>query len=442
MHLHDGIDIRSIPFFSSYDSHTGRLTLRGATHIPSEIFQLSEAIRILDISGWTVSSLPEDFSSLDLLSAVFLWDNDFSEFPRVLSECTWLKLISFKNGKLTHISEDVFPPSLEWLVLTNNPDITRIPDSIGELGNLRKLALTGTGISHLPESLKECKNLEFLRIAACQFTYDFPSWIQDFPKLAWFAGAGNPISTIPSISNTFPEFDESDIEIGECINESQSSIVSHAYLRSMGKSVVVKVFKDTLTSDGFPIDDMRASFALGQHPNIVHVLGIVNSRNSLILLSEPIPETYTKLWLPPSLESCTRDTYSLEVTFSLHFIMTVLQDISSACEHIHSLWTSHGDLYAHNILVDLSGHAILCDFWAATFYDRVLHPEYEHYDLRALGHLIGELLERVEETDISDGRVEILSKIRIICLSEEQILGYTFSEVVSLLKKYWENPTL
>ncbi len=426
------LNIEHIPHFADYDRLTGRLTLRGARVIPEEVFRFSDSIRILDITGCSVSALPEAFSSLDQLTAVFLWGNDFLEFPSILSACHRLRLISFKHGKLRHIPDDAFPPSLEWLVLTNNPDITHIPDSIGELEYLRKLALTGTGIATLPESLKECRDLEFLRLSACQFTHDFPSWIQDFPKLAWFAGAGNPCSLIPEPWD-IRVYDPSEVIIDERINESPSSIVSRAHLRSTWQSVVVKRFKDSLTSDGYPIDDIRAALALGQHPNIVYTLGMIHSDKVLMLVSEPIPETYTKLWLPPSLESCTRDTYPWYTRYSLDFIEWVLRGIASACAHMHALGISHGDLYAHNILVNPSGDAILCDCGAATFYDRALHPEYERYDLRAFGHLIGELLERVKWEDLGDERGGKLPEIREKCLSVHWGSRYSFQNIEKIL---------
>ncbi len=408
-------EIQNIPFFHSFDPLVGRLILRWATYIPDEVFQFAKEIKILDITGGSVSELPPDFLSLDNLFTVFFWENNFREFPQILSQCKNLKIISFKNGILENITEDAFPESLEWLVLTNNPHLQKIPHSIGKLRSLRKLALTGTRISTLPESLKECIHLEFLRLSACQFTTDFPEWIQDFPKLAWFAGAGNPNSIISTeVSSTY-EFDLSDIVIDEKINESQSSVVSLAHLRSTSQSIVVKVFKDLITSDGFPMDDIRASFALGQHPNIVHMLGKVRWGDTPTLVSVPIPETYTKLWLPPTLESCTRATYPPDATFSIDFIIRVLRDIASAGAHIHARGISHGDLYAHNILVDPSGNAILCDFWAATFYDSRLHPEYEMYDVRAFGYLTEELLDRVDKIYQSDNRIVRLRGIHERC---------------------------
>ena len=70
------------------------------------------------------------------------------------------------------------------------------------------------------------------------------------------------------------------------------------------------------------------------------------------LVSLYIPDIYERLASPPSLESCTRDIFPSGKTFTIDYIVQVLSGVLSACAYIHTRGISHGDLYAHNILVD------------------------------------------------------------------------------------------
>lgn len=428
--------IESIPFFHSYNIITQRLTLRWADCIPDEVFQFVDKIKILDITGWRVSELPMDFPLLRNLFAVFLWENNFKEFPQILAQCKNLKVISFKNGALESIPEYSFPENLEWLVLTNNPCIKEIPSSIWYLGNLKKLALTGTSLCTLPNSLLECKNLEFLRISACNFM-KVPNWIYEFPRLAWFSDAGNPLSLQNDVINNASCIPESDIQIFECINESNISRVSRWKIISTGKDIVIKDYINTITSDGYAADDIAASIAIGDHPNIITAIGVMRKAqddNAICLVSGLIPSWFRKLWLPPTLESCARDTYDANSSFPISSIINTLLDISAACEHIHMRWISHGDLYAHNILVDNEGHAILTDFWAATFHDPSMNPVYEYYDVCAFWHLMSELIERVNDVCMYSEDMVTLLDIKNTCISENILSRPKFSEINKRLR--------
>ena len=73
---------------------------------------------------------------------------------------------------------------------------------------------------------------------------------------------------------------------------------------------------------------------------------------------------YRSLGGPPNFTTITRDTYPLEERFSASFIVNAARGIAAAGQYIHSKQVMHGDMYAHNILVDAKGHAKLGDFGA------------------------------------------------------------------------------
>ena len=54
---------------------------------------------------------------------------------------------------------------------------------------------------------------------------------------------------------------------------------------------------------------------------------------------------------------------------SCAFAVKVASGVAQALEYLHSKSIAHGDVYAHNMLVDKKGWATLCDFGASFVYD-------------------------------------------------------------------------
>ena len=80
-----------------------------------------------------------------------------------------------------------------------------------------------------------------------------------------------------------------------------------------------------------------------------------------------IPPTHVNLAGPPSLQSCTRDVYPSGFRLSTDLALNIACDVADALAHLHQRGVMHGDLYAHNILIDpVHGQAQLGDFGAAT----------------------------------------------------------------------------
>ncbi|TXI32258.1 MAG: protein kinase, partial [Aquipseudomonas alcaligenes] len=104
---------------------------------------------------------------------------------------------------------------------------------------------------------------------------------------------------------------------------------------------------------------------------------------------------------PPSLASCTRDCYAPEQRFSAEQVQTLARGVATALEHLHGRGILHGDLYAHNLLVD--GHDCrLSDFGAASFFTPGSHQgaALQRLESRAFGILLEELLQRCPENGL------------------------------------------
>jgi serine/threonine protein kinase len=225
----------------------------------------------------------------------------------------------------------------------------------------------------------------------------------------------------------------SSLSVRNLLGEGASGIISKGVYKSPKgeKEVAIKIFKGEMTSDGSPIDEMNACIAAGQHVNLIDPIGRIDDhpeKQGLVL--EIIPPCYMNLGLPPTLESCTRDAFRPETAFSISQCKKILLGIASVSEHLHSRTIVHGDLYAHNILIDKSGHALLGDFGAATVYGRD-HSEkqaIEKMEVLAFGHLIEDLLGLVERTIDDNGSV--FGEKDVIIIEELNLLHYKCSNPV------------
>ena len=386
---------------------------------PAEILDLADTLEVLDLSRNRLDSLPEDFGRLKKLKILFLSENRFTEIPGVLSDCPSLTMIGFKSNYISVFPEDALPSDTRWLILTDN-QIDRLPDSIGRLKRLQKLMLAGNRITHLPDTLQQCTALELMRISANRLEY-LPQWLFAMPRLSWLACAGNPcLSLKVPDAESLAEIAWEDISIHEVLGEGASGIISRGSIGEEERHAAVKIFRGEVTSDGYPSDEMAASIAAGSHHNLntPHAKISQHPQAKEALVFPLIPSIYCNLGNPPSLESCTRDTYDKEAEFPLPLLLRIVSDVTSAALHLHQRGVNHGDLYAHNILIDREGHSLLGDFGAATCYDRDRFGDaFEKLEVRAFGCLLEDLLERSGEADESEGqKIEALRQLKHDCL--------------------------
>jgi Leucine-rich repeat (LRR) protein len=352
--------------------------------------------------------------------------NDFTDTPSVLAACPKLQTIGIASCKISTIRG--LPPTLEALILTNNC-IEELPDSIGSLTALRKLTLTGNRLHELPPGLLRCSNLELIRIAANAFT-SLPGWAFELPNLAWYANAGNPGS--PARHSTGQTIDWADLIIGKKLGESSKNAVYEATVRSSDQEVAVKVFGGQLSADGYSDDEINACLAMPSHSALIRTIAQVSGApdDKRRLVMDRIPSSYMSLGKPPSLKTVTRDTYESSSAFAPSFILSVLHDIASALEHMHEKSIMHGDMYAHNILVNEQGNAFLADLGAASFYERTANNRHELIEVKAFGYLMSELLaQRQSDTDDKASDWALLEDLTTKCLLESPDDRPTFTEI-------------
>ncbi len=436
MEIHSLEQLRS----GNYKKATVIKISQALTAFPEEIFEFTETLEILDLSGNLLSEIPESILSFKKLKILFLSNNHFTQFPLVLGKSTTLSMIGFKSNNIHTIPEGSFPETLQWLILTNNC-IEHLPASIGKCTLLQKVALAGNKLTQLPPEMANCRNLGLLRISANNLK-ELPQWLLTLPKLAWLAYSGNPCTDTLIASQPLPEIHWKDISLMEQLGEGASGVISKATLHTdvfpvEKNEVAIKIFKGEVTSDGYPEDEMSISTCIPLHTNLVRVLGKIShhpqKKDGLIF--QLIPASYRNLGIPPSFATCTRDTFKKETSFSLNAILKIVAAIADAAQQLHTHGIMHGDLYAHNILIDQEANALFGDFGAATPYtiDGTNAKLLQGIEVRAFGYLMEDLLNHITETDKQLTATHRLIKLKESCLNPDSLSRPDFKTITRSL---------
>ncbi len=399
------------------------LDLRGCglTALPDEVLALADTLEHLDVSGNALTALPADLARFKRLKVLFCSDNRFTVLPSVLGRCPSLDIVGFKANQIECVPADALPPSLRWLILTDNR-IAELPASLGHCAPMQKLMLAGNRLRALPVSIAQCQRLELLRLAANDFQSledAVPDALLALPHLNWLALGGNPWNDAqeqralqgPVDGGAGRHIDWSHLRLGERLGEGASGVIHAAWWRPGGAAardglaevpVAVKVFKAAMTSDGLPRSELAATLAAGGHDHLVAPLGRLSGHpaGAQGLVLQRIPAGHRALAAPPSLATCTRDVYPPGQRWAWAQSVAVARGVASALAHLHARGLQHADLYAHNLLVDGDGHALLSDFGAASFLpegDSRRREALQRMDRRALAILVDELAQRSDD---------------------------------------------
>lgn len=424
----------------------------GLTQFPQEIFSLANSLEVLDLSDNKLSELPDNLSDLHQLKILFLTNNCFESVPLVLEQCPKLEMISFKSNNLKHLPENALPVNTRWLILTDN-NLVSLPEDMGRLLRLQKLALAGNKLTCLPESMAKCRNLELARLSANGFK-SLPDWLFQLPRLSWLAVDGCPLTPQQDLAEkarkdvgSMPCVSLDDIELKEVIGQGASGVIYRAKwlnqpleLMATPADIAVKIFKGEVTSDGYPKDELANCLQAGQHSNLIKVIAQLKQAGESGLVMELIPSHYQNLGLPPSMDTCTRDTFSDESQFELQTILLTLKQMASGLTHLHQNQISHGDIYAHNTMYSANAEILFGDFGAATNLRQLplLQREaMEAIEVRALGCLIEDLLEHCLQrpTDAEQTVLAELLQLKLACLQPNLGFRPRFKEVDAQLLK-------
>ncbi|MGO2076086.1 MAG: protein kinase domain-containing protein, partial [Pseudoalteromonas sp.] len=132
---------------------------------------------------------------------------------------------------------------------------------------------------------------------------------------------------------------------------------------------------------------------------------------------------------PPSLDTCTRDTFTEHTYFSASAVKQITKQMSSTLTHLHANNVSHGDVYAHNTMINSEHNVLFGDFGAATNltgltdYQRL---QMQRIEVRAIGCLMDDLLSVCTEASRDAELLKLLVKQ---CMSEDVSQRPTLNEL-------------
>ncbi|MAP96521.1 MAG: protein kinase [Ponticaulis sp.] len=397
----------------------------GLTEFPKALFELADTLEVLDLNSNELSSLPDDFGRFKKLRILFLSNNPFTVLPEVLSDCPALSMVGFKNNKISQVPENSLPDQLRWLILTDN-EITALPQSIGRLNKLQKCMLAGNQLTDLPEEMANCRSIELLRLSANHFEA-IPDFVFDLPKLTWLTFAGNPLHQAFENQLDLPSISFGDLTLEDVLGEGASGVISRAIWSSPPSDlaeeqgeVAVKVFKSDVTSDGYPQDEMKACLAAGRHPNLVHQLARVTDAARSGLVMRLIGAEYRNLGLPPTFETCTRDVFASDLVLSAEQALHIARQMTDVLQHLRAHQICHGDLYAHNTLINADSHVLFGDFGGAANYASLPQDQaerLERVEVRALACLFEDLVSLVPIPDREAPQIKSLIELIQDCMS-------------------------
>ena len=336
------------------------------------------------------------------------------------------------------------PKSLRWLILTDN-QMEFLPPDIGKCQSLQKLMLAGNRLISLPAELVQCRRLELLRISANPLAA-LPDGLTQLPRLSWLAFAGTPFTQAQEAqalaSAPIAHLPWSQLRLGLVLGQGASGVIysaqHHTPDPTQAESVAVKIFKGEVTSDGLPASEMAASLQAGSHPHLIPALAKITDHPTQAqgLVMPLIDPEFVNLAGPPSLASCTRDVYPPATSFDLTAVRRMALGIASAAAHLHGQGLMHGDLYAHNILHNGQGHALLGDLGATSFLptgNPAQAQALQRLEVRAFGCLLEELIERCKVAPHEQAALDALTQLQLQCLQEEPQARPLFANIERML---------
>jgi tRNA A-37 threonylcarbamoyl transferase component Bud32 len=98
----------------------------------------------------------------------------------------------------------------------------------------------------------------------------------------------------------------------------------------------------------------------------------------------------------------------------------------------------HGDLYAHNILHDAAGNALLGDFGAASFFsheDEQRAQALQRIEVKAFSCLLEELLQRCCSAGESETTLNALAALQMRCAYSTPAARPLFAEILQILQR-------
>ena len=127
---------------------------------------------------------------------LYLNDMQLTELPETIGQLIQLKLLNLSNNQLTELPETIGQLiQLQSLDIVDN-QLFRLPESLGNLVDLQSLNLFNNHLSMLPESFGQLKKLSFLTLGNNNFA-KLPDWLGQLTQLQDLQLSNNQLISLP-----------------------------------------------------------------------------------------------------------------------------------------------------------------------------------------------------------------------------------------------------
>lgn len=325
-----------------------------------------------------------------------------------------LELLGLKGNRLARL-----PPSigalrrLTALFLTDNR-LEVLPPEIGQLTELRKLQAASNRLRGLPEQMCAMARLELLRVPVNAISdVKAVAAALSAPRLRWLSLASNAAFDTPQAAKdalaALPVVDFAELRSMGALSDEEfggasGGEVTRVFSPKHGE-VALKLFaaasSGVVSPDGAAEDERALVAHLGDECEHVPVAlaRLEGERKGLLLR---LVEGRPLAMKPRDSVRMLRCRYAADALFDARWALSVARGVAAGACHMRERGVCHGDIYAHNVLVDDAGKATLIDLGASFAYarqgsDSAASRVIEAAESRALGTLISELAERVPE---------------------------------------------
>ena len=141
--------------------------------------------------AWIFSDLEQfpELQALKYLEKLRIPGNPIYDFPEVITKSYHkLKYLDLSHNHFTTIPEDFGNlTELDTLIISSIPNLSTLPESIGNLKKLRYLDMVDAGLTSLPESFSEMTNLNYVSLELNNIA-KLPEQIGNLKNLETFRG--------------------------------------------------------------------------------------------------------------------------------------------------------------------------------------------------------------------------------------------------------------
>lgn len=432
------------------------------TAVPREVLQL-HTLRQLNLMGNALVSLPTEIGGLTQLRILGLTDNNLTALPDSIGCLNELVALYVTNNKLTH-----FPPSIGQLASLRKFQasfnaLQALPEEMADMRSLELFRAAGNpDLASIPPALAKAPALTWLSLGGSKFCASFSKNDpasedeQEQHDAAWWSATTSSSSTTEGrrsssrkSSSVLPLVERRSLTLAQKLGDgasgevflsqwhpiafasSCSSSSSFSSLKNKltpeklkkktekkneAQKVAVKIFRNDTSPDGRAIDELEI-LCLLEHPNLSKVRALLLDDNDDTLPSLPPSRPRPPVGVvmdfiagqplaaKPNHTSMLRCRWEEGKTYPLRVVLRLAQDVTGALRHLHEKQICHGDVYAHNCLMDEEGNTTLVDYGASFMYGGGEDGgrgggeggmDFEKLEVRAFGLLLRDLMEKVK----------------------------------------------